>query len=482
MPCWASTAFRKGRASRSCGSRTANGSWYPGRSGTCTVSGGCRRAHGAGTRPRERQRQRGQRGNHEIACSGGGDRRRGGRMQRALPPDAARLERRDAHRACRAHPRLDVARRRGLPHPQRRHQHGRAPGLHHPALPRARGAHRPVLRAPSRGRAHPRLGPGPPRLPQGRARQAPLHGARDRDRRAGGGRAALSHHEPRGTSRSALRSPRRAPRPRRHHPGVRPGGTHAGGGDRAPQPVARAPPAPRRKLGRGDRERHRQRRVRRQRGGALGAGGRRDGRRLPALPPDGAPVPRDRRPPRGLRARHRASALHGPGRRELPPPGGPRPRHRHVRAAVRAVGGGGDPGGLRAGAPPREDRPHRGQARHRVRALPGAADGRGEAHHQRPVHLRAGREPPRRPGARAPELLGGVRGDGGVQPGRWGRARARGVDDRGGALARHLRDGRRPLRRLVHPALHASEGARELPAPVRGLLPERGSCRPRAGW
>ena len=113
---------------------------------------------------------------------------------------------------------------RRVPHPERGHQHGRAPGLHHPALPRARGADRPVLRTPSRGRAHPRLGPGPPRLPQGRARQAPLHGARDRDRGAGGGRAALSHHEPRGTPRGALRSPRRAPRPRRHHPGVRPGG------------------------------------------------------------------------------------------------------------------------------------------------------------------------------------------------------------------------------------------------------------------
>ena len=221
-------------------------------------------------------------------------------MQRALSPDAARLERRHAHRARRAHPRLDLARGGRLSHPERRHQHGRPPGLHHPALSRARGADRPVLRAAPRGRAHPRVGPGPPRLPQGRARQAPLHGARDRDRGAGGGRPALPDHEPRGAARGALRSPRRPPRPRRHHPGVRPGGAHAGGGDRAPEPRARAPPAPRRKLGRGDREGHRQRRARRQRGGALGAGGGRDGRGLPAVPPDGAPVPGDRRPPGGV--------------------------------------------------------------------------------------------------------------------------------------------------------------------------------------
>ena len=320
-------------------------------------------------------------------------------MQRALSPHPARLERRDAHRAFRAHLRLDLARRRRLPHPERGHQHGRAPGLHHPALSRARGAHRPVVRTASRGRAHPRNGPGPPRLPQGRARQAPLHGARDRDRGAGGGRAALPDHEPRGTARGALRSPRRPPRPLRHHPGIRPGRTHAGGGDRAPQPGARAPPAPRRKLGRGDREGDGQRRVRRQRGGAVGARGGRAGRRLPAVPPDGAPVPRHRRPPRGLRARRRASALHGPGRGELSPPGGPWPRHRHVRAAVRAVGGEGYAGGLRPGAASREDRPHRGQARRRVRALSGAANGGREAHHQWPVHLRAGRQPVGRPGA-----------------------------------------------------------------------------------
>ena len=55
-----------------------------------------------------------------------------------------------------------------------------------------------------------------------------------------------------------------------------------------------------------------------------------------------------------------------------------------------------------------------------------------------------------------------------------------GVDGRGRALTRHLRDGRRPVRGLVHPVLHPSEGAGELSAPVRRFVPERGAAR-RAG-
>ena len=343
-------------------------------------------------------------------------------MQRALPPHPARLERRDAHRALRADLGLDLARGGGLPHPERGYQHGGAPGLHHPALPRAGRAHRPVLRAAPRGGTHPRGGCRPARFPQGRARQAPLHGARDRDRGPGRDRPALPDHEPEGVARGALRSARRAPRPLGYHPGLREGSAHARRGDRAAQSGARASPASRRKLGRGDGAGHGERRARGQRGGTVGAGGGRDGRRLPAVPPDGAPVPRHRRSPRDLRARRRAAPLHGPGRGELPAPGGARARHRHVRAGVRAVGGGGDARGLRPRAAAREDRPHGRQARCRLGALSRTAHRGRQAHHQRPLHLRAGRQPAGRPGAGPSQLLGGVRGDGGVQPGRRGRA------------------------------------------------------------
>ena len=182
-------------------------------------------------------------------------------------------------------------------------------------------------------------------------------------------------------------------------------------------PVRELRPPPRRALGRGDGAGHGERRIRGQRGGPVGAGGRGDGGGVPAVPPDGAPVPGHRRSPRGVRARRRASALHGPGRGELPAPGRARARGRHVRAGVRAVGGGRDAGGLRARTPAREDRPHGGQARRRVRALPGPEDGRGEACHQRSLHLRPGRQSAGRPGAGTAQLLGGVRGDGGLQPG-----------------------------------------------------------------
>ena len=183
--------------------------------------------------------------NHAIPRAGRGDRRRGGGVQRALPPHPAGLARRHAHRAFRIDLRLHLARGGRLPHPERRHQHGRVAGLHHPPLPRARSAHRPVLRAAPRRRAHPRHGPRPPRLPEGRTRQASLHGARHRDRGAGGGRAALADHPHRRGARRAPRSSRRPPRPLRHHPGVCEGRADAGRGDRAAQPGARASsPAP----------------------------------------------------------------------------------------------------------------------------------------------------------------------------------------------------------------------------------------------
>ena len=52
---------------------------------------------------------------------------------------------------------------------------------------------------------------------------------------------------------------------------------------------------------------------------------------------------------------------------------------------------------------------------------------------ERSVYLHAGRQPARRARARRPQLLGGVRGDGGLLPGRRGGACARHLDDQGRA-------------------------------------------------
>ena len=67
---------------------------------------------------------------HESAGAGGGDRRRRGRLLGALPSRPGRLDRRDADRALRADLGLVLARRRRLPHPERRPQRRQAPGLH----------------------------------------------------------------------------------------------------------------------------------------------------------------------------------------------------------------------------------------------------------------------------------------------------------------------------------------------------------------
>src|SRR5207253_404613 len=87
----------------------------------------------------------------EERGEGGGDRRRGGRLQRALPPHEGRLEGRRARRARPADVRLHVARRRGLPHPEWRSERREAPGLHHRALRRAREDLGAVLRPAPHG-------------------------------------------------------------------------------------------------------------------------------------------------------------------------------------------------------------------------------------------------------------------------------------------------------------------------------------------
>ena len=87
-------------------------------------------------------------------------------------------------------------------------------------------------------------------------------------------------------------------------------------------------------------------------------------------------------------------------------------------------------------------------ARDRLQAFPGDRPRRHQADHQRPLHLRAGRQPAGRAGARLEQFLGRLRRDGGLQPGRRRRPRARQLDDGRRSGLRRLGDGRRALRRL----------------------------------
>ena len=63
-------------------------------------------------------------------------------------------------------------------------------------------------------------------------------------------------------------------------------------------------------------------------------------------------------------------------------------------------------------------RPHRAVAGSRLQAFPGAREGRHQADHQRPLHLRARRQPAGRPGAGPAEFLVRLRRHGRLQPGR----------------------------------------------------------------
>ena len=75
-----------------------------------------------------------------------------------------------------------------------------------------------------------------------------------------------------------------------------------------------------------------------------------------------------------------------------------------------------------------------------------------------------------------PQLLGGLRRDGRLQPGRRHRAGAVALDDRGRPGPGHPLHGRGALRRLRHAQVHLDQGAGELRAPLPPRLPERGAA------
>ena len=141
--------------------------------------------------------------------------------------------------------------------------------------------------------------------------------------------------------------------------------------------------------------------------------------------------------------------------------------------------------GLRPRAAAARPRPHRAVARGRLPALPGAGERRHQAGDQRPLHLRAGRQPAGRAGAGADQLLGRLRGDGGLQPGRRRRAGARELDDGGRSRARRLRHGRGALRRVgdacatpTPRCARTTRGASRSASPTRSW-PRRGRSRRR---
>jgi glycine/D-amino acid oxidase-like deaminating enzyme len=103
---------------------------------------------------------------------------------------------------------------------------------------------------------------------------------------------------------------------------------------------------------------------------------------------------------------------------------------RHVRAGVRALVAARGAVDLRQAAADARSRPDRPVAGDSVPALSGAG-GRGDQDRdQRAVHLRPGRQPAGRPGAWRAQLLGGLRGDGGVFAGRRRGPHPRALDGR----------------------------------------------------
>ena len=167
------------------------------------------------------------------------------------------------------------------------------------------------------------------------------------------------------------------------------------------------------------------RRARRQRRRAVGARSRAHGRPRAAGARDGAPVPHHRRDAGGGRLAEGSAARHRLRGRDLHAPGRPRHADRHLRERRRAVVRARDAVGFHARAAAARSRPHRAEPRSRLPAFPGARARGHQARRQRPVHVRARRQSADRADPRPAQLLGRLRRDGRLQPGRRRRPRAR---------------------------------------------------------
>ena len=400
-------------------------------------------------------------------------RRRRRRDQHRLPPHEARVERRPAPRALRAHERLDVpfggARRPaaelGEPHADddvrgRAVPEARSGDRRRPRMAPGRDAAPRVLALPARG-ARPAGGLGQElrsarrdRLGPGGARTVP---AARRLERAGG--AVRPDGRPPGSHRAddGLRRGRQARR--REDPHRRP---RAGG--RGPRrPGDRRRHRPRRDRGRGRRERRRD----------LGARARAARRRRDPRGADGAPVP-DHAADRG-----RHGELPDPARPRQPrvrPRGGRRSGGRRVRAqpgplARRHA----DPARLQPPAAPGEVGAVRADRGGCVQPDPRAAHDRDQPLHQRSrgVHARRRLHPGR---DRGPGLL---RGGGLLRPRHHRRGRRRPVhrrmDRRRRAVDGPVEDGRPAVRgALPEPAVRARARPRDLREALRREVPGRG--------
>ena len=287
-------------------------------------------------------------------------------------------------------------------------------------------------------------------------------------------------HRPVAVRRGGRNRCRRASRPVRRHPRLCQGGTQAGRRGRALHQGRGDRAATRRAVAGVDRQGRHRRRARRQRGWAVGARGRPHGRAGAAGARHGAHVPADRGHARGggveRQDRHRGHPCHRLRRRALSAPGARRHADGHLREGRPAVVGASHALGLRARAAGAGPRPHRAFAGGRLPAFSGLPEHRHQADHQRPLHLCAGRQPAGRAGARPARLLGRLRRHGRLLAGRRGGAVDRQLDDGRRSRRRHLRHGRRPLRRLGVDGLHQRQGARELFAPLLDPLPERGAA------
>ena len=198
----------------------------------------------------------------EKSRPGGGDRRRRGRRQRAVPLDQGRLEGRAADRARGADVGLDLARGRRHAHRQRRSERRQAAAIHHRALQGDRAHLGAVLRRAHHRRHHARRHARAARLAEDGegARPLPRHGPRDHLGRRGG--EAVSAHGQEAFRGRDVRSDRRPCRSVRRDPCLCQVGADRRRRNRAPNPRDRSQAAARRHLGRDHRAGQRARRAR----------------------------------------------------------------------------------------------------------------------------------------------------------------------------------------------------------------------------